>query len=146
MRAVIQRVAKAKVTVEDEIVGKIDAGLLVLLGIQHSDSDKETKWLVDKIVNLRIFADDDGKMNLSVKDLGLGLLVISQFTLYGNCLSGRRPDFIQAARPEHAMPLYEDFIKKMNAALGYSVQTGRFGAKMQVELINDGPVTFFLEH
>ncbi|MBS0635778.1 MAG: D-aminoacyl-tRNA deacylase, partial [Verrucomicrobia bacterium] len=85
MRAVIQRVAKAKVTVEDEIVGKIDAGLLVLLGIQHSDSDKETKWLVDKIVNLRIFADDDGKMNLSVKDLGLGLLVISQFTLYGNC-------------------------------------------------------------
>lgn len=145
MKAVIQRVASAKVIVADETVGKIDGGLLVLLGIQHSDSEVQTKWLAEKIANLRIFSDDQDKMNLSVKDLRLGILVISQFTLYGNCVNGRRPDFIQAARPEHAMPLYEDFVQKMSANLGYPVETGRFGAKMQVHLVNDGPVTFILE-
>lgn len=145
MRAVIQRVKSAHVTVDHHTIGKIQAGLLVLLGIQHKDNHVQCKWLAEKIVNLRIFPDDQDKMNLSVKDLQLGILVISQFTLYGNCLSGRRPDFIQAAPPEIALPLYNDFIKKIEHALGHPVETGSFGAKMQVHLINDGPVTFILD-
>ncbi len=105
----------------------------------------QTKWLAEKIATLRIFTDAQGKMNLSVKDLQFGILVISQFTLYGNCINGRRPDFIQAARPEIAEPLYNDFIQKLNSLLGYPVQTGSFGASMQVHLVNNGPVTFTLE-
>lgn len=145
MKAVIQRVNSAHVTVEHHIVGKIEAGLLVLLGITQGDTAVQTKWLAEKIVNLRIFSDENGKMNLSVKDLKLGVLVVSQFTLYGNCLGGRRPDFIQAARPEHAEPLYNDFIHKISHALGYPAQTGSFGASMQVHLVNNGPVTLIIE-
>jgi D-tyrosyl-tRNA(Tyr) deacylase len=117
----------------------------VLLGIQHSDGAKEVKWLAEKIANLRIFSDAEGKMNLNIKDLDLGALVISQFTLYGSCTNGRRPDFIQAARPEHAEPLYVEFVKVLSAILGKSVATGRFGASMQVHLVNDGPVTLVIE-
>ncbi len=145
MRAVLQRVTSAEVSVASEVIGKIQNGLLVLVGITATDSEKECKWLAEKIANLRIFADSDDKMNLSVKELTYGVLVISQFTLYGNCLNGRRPDFIQAAKPEQAIPLYNNFISRMNDALGYSVETGRFGAKMQVHLVNDGPVTMLIE-
>lgn len=145
MKAVIQRVSSDHVSVNTHTVGKIEAGLLVLLGITQSDTAAQAKWLAEKIVHLRIFSDDDGKMNLSVKDLQLGVLVVSQFTLYGNCLGGRRPDFIQAARPEHAEPLYNDFIHKLSHALGYPVETGSFGASMQVHLVNNGPVTLIIE-
>lgn len=145
MKAVIQRVSKAHVSIEHHTVGKIEAGLVVLLGIQHTDSSSDGKWLAEKIANLRIFTDDSGKMNKSVKEMGYGILVISQFTLYGNCLSGRRPDFLNAARPEIAKPLYETFIKQLEHALGSSIQTGRFGAMMQVQLTNDGPVTLILD-
>ena len=145
MRAVVQRVSSAHVVVEHHTVGKIDGGLLVLLGIQHSDTSKECKWLAEKIVHLRLFGDQEGKMNLSVKDLQLGILVVSQFTLYGSCLNGRRPDFIQAAPPIVAEPLYKDFIHKLEQLLASGVQTGTFGAMMQVHLINDGPVTFIID-
>lgn len=145
MKAIIQRVSKAHVTVKEEIIGKIDAGLVVLLGITHSDGKKEAKWLSEKIANLRIFSDENDKMNLSVKELQLGVLVVSQFTLYGNCLTGRRPDFIQAAKPELAEPLYNDFVQLLTDHLGYPVATGAFGAKMQLHLVNDGPVTFIIE-
>jgi D-tyrosyl-tRNA(Tyr) deacylase len=145
MKAVIQRVHSAHVQVDNVTVGKIDAGLLVLLGVCHSDTPKHTKWLAEKIINLRIFSDEQGKMNLSVKDLQLEVLVISQFTLYGNCHGGRRPDFIQAAKPEVALPLYNYFIAEITHALGYPVQVGSFGADMQVHLINNGPVTLIID-
>jgi D-tyrosyl-tRNA(Tyr) deacylase len=145
MKAVIQRVSRAHVSVGHHTIGKIEAGLLVLLGITQSDNPVQTKWLAEKIANLRIFSDAEGKMNLSVKDLQLGVLVISQFTLYGNCIGGRRPDFMQAARPEHAEPLYNDFVHKMAHVLGYPVQTGSFGASMQVHLVNNGPVTLIID-
>lgn len=145
MKAVIQRVKEAHVTVDGQVVGKIEAGLLILLGVQHADTPKEGKWLAEKLANLRIFSDEAGKMNLSMKEQKFGALVISQFTLYGNCLNGRRPDFIQAARPELAEPLYEDFAKQLEAILGYAVERGKFGAMMQVHLVNDGPVTLIIE-
>ncbi|MCE5293703.1 MAG: D-tyrosyl-tRNA(Tyr) deacylase [Chlamydiales bacterium] len=145
MKAVIQRVSRAHVSVDHHIVGKIEAGLLVLLGVQHGDTSHDVKWLAEKIAVLRIFTDENDKMNLSVKDVQGGVLVISQFTLYGNCQGGRRPDFMQAAKPEHAIPLYEEFLVKMGHALGYPVEAGRFGADMQVHLVNDGPVTLIIE-
>ena len=145
MKAVVQRVSSAHVSVNHQSVGEMEGGLLVLLGITANDTKAQTKWLAEKIANLRIFSDLDGKMNLSVKDLQLGVLVVSQFTLYGNCMSGRRPDFMQASRPEHAEPLYNDFVHKMSQQLGYPVQTGSFGASMQVHLVNDGPVTLIIE-
>lgn len=135
----------AQVTVNQQLVGKIDQGLLILLGIRHEDSAKEAKWLAEKIANLRIFADANDKMNLSLIDLHLEALVVSQFTLYGNCLSGRRPDFIQAAAPTIAEPLYEYFCAEMSRLLGKECERGRFGARMQVQLVNDGPVTFIIE-
>ena len=144
MRAVVQRVREAKVTVGQEIVGQIGSGLLVLLGITHSDTPAHAEWLADKIVTLRIFADAEGKMNQSVEEMGGAILVVSQFTLYGDCQKGRRPSFIEAARPEVAIPLYEAFINGVKAR-GISVATGRFGAMMQVALVNDGPVTLILE-
>ena len=145
MKAVLQRVTSAHVTVDDKIIGKIQDGLLVLVGVTASDTPKEGKWLAEKIANLRIFADSEDKMNLSVKDLKFGVLVISQFTLYGNCLNGRRPDFIQAAKPDLAIPLYNDFVGQLTSALDYPVETGSFGAMMQVHLVNNGPVTFIIE-
>jgi D-aminoacyl-tRNA deacylase len=144
MRALVQRVSHARVRIEGETVGEINRGLLVLLGITHDDTAEKAKWLADKIVSLRIFADEGGEMNLSVHDAAGAVLVVSQFTLYGDARKGRRPSFIQAAGPEHAVPLYEAFINAVKA-LGIPTAAGRFGAMMQVELVNDGPVTLMIE-
>jgi D-tyrosyl-tRNA(Tyr) deacylase len=144
MRAVVQRVRRASVTIDGTVVGQIDRGLLVLLGVTHADTPEAAAWLGDKIVGLRIFNDADGKMNLALADVGGAVLVVSQFTLYGDCQKGRRPSFIDAARPETAIPLYETFVNAVKA-LGVPVATGQFGADMQVELVNDGPVTLILE-
>lgn len=144
MRAVIQRVRQAKVTVSGETTGQIGMGWLVLLGVAPGDTAREVEWLAEKIANLRAFEDDAGKMNLSVMDVGGSVLVVSQFTLYGDCLKGRRPGFTAAASPDVAEPLYESFINALKA-LGAPVGAGRFGADMQVELVNDGPVTFVID-
>jgi D-tyrosyl-tRNA(Tyr) deacylase len=144
MRAVLQRVTRAKVTVDGEVTGEIGRGWLVLLGVAPADGTKEISWLADKVANLRAFADADGKMNLPVLDVGGSVLVVSQFTLYGDCLKGRRPGFTGAAQPAVAGPLYEQFVVALKA-LGVPVSTGRFAADMQVELVNDGPVTFVID-
>ncbi len=144
MRAVIQRVSRAGVTIDGETVGRIGPGLLVLLGVTHADTPADARWLAEKIIGMRIFNDADGKMNLPVTDVAGGVLVVSQFTLYGDAQKGRRPSFIDAARPEQAIPLYEAFVNGIRA-LGVPVETGRFGAMMDVELVNDGPVTLILE-
>ena len=145
MRIVLQRVSRARVTVGGEETGAIGRGLLALLGVGQGDTSDSVRRLADKLVGLRIFADDAGKMNRSVQDVGGSVLVVSQFTLYGDTRKGRRPSFIDAAPPETAIPLYEAFIDAVKA-LGVPVATGRFGAMMQVELINDGPVTLILDH
>jgi D-tyrosyl-tRNA(Tyr) deacylase len=144
MRAVIQRVSRAKVTVGSDVIGEIGTGWLVLLGIAPEDVRKQIDWLADKIANLRAFEDDDGKMNRSVQDVNGSVLVVSQFTLYGDCRKGRRPSFTGAAPPAIAEPLYEAFVLALKM-LGIPVATGRFAADMHVELINDGPVTFVLD-
>src|SRR5207302_5080185 len=144
MRAVVQRVRSARVVVGDEVVGAVGQGLLVLLGVAPADTVAQVRWLADKVVGLRIFADADGKMNRSAAEVGGGVLVVSQFTLYGDCRKGRRPSFIDAARPEVAVPLYEAFVNAVKA-LGVPAATGRFGAMMQVELVNDGPVTILID-
>ena len=146
MKAVVQRVKNAQVVVEGRIVGLIDKGLLVLLGISSSDGVSECDWLAEKIVNMRIFSDDKGKMNFSVKDLQYQIIVVSQFTLYGNCLAGRRPDFLQAASSEVAEPLYSYFVSALENLLGYPVPTGSFGDKMEVHSVGDGPVTLLIEN
>ena len=144
MRAVLQRVAQARVVIAGETVGQIQHGLLVLLGVEKPDTREDVAWLADKVAALRIFNDAQGKMNLSVADVQGALLVVSQFTLYGDCRKGRRPSFIEAAPPEIAIPLYEAFIRALQAQ-GLPVATGRFGAMMQVELVNDGPVTLIVD-
>lgn len=144
MRAIIQRVSESRVRIDGTIVGEIGPGLLVLLGVAKPDSAEQARWLADKIVSLRVFNDADGKMDRDVAEIGGAILVVSQFTLYGDCSKGRRPSFIDAAGPEIAIPLYEAFINAVKAH-GIPTQTGRFGAMMQVELINDGPVTLILE-
>src|SRR5262245_27035397 len=144
MRAVVQRVSRARVLVDGEVTGEVGWGFLVLLGIGRSDTDKEAQWLADKIAGLRVFEDAEGKMNLGLADVGGGMLVVSQFTLYGDCRKGGRPSFIEAAPPETAIPLYEAFVTAIRA-LGIFVATGRFGAMMQVELVNDGPVTLTID-
>jgi D-aminoacyl-tRNA deacylase len=144
MRAVVQRVRSCGVVVAGETVGKIGRGLLVLLGVRTGDGPEQVRWLADKIVNLRILEDGQGKMNVSVADAGESILVVSQFTLYGDCLKGRRPSVIEAARPEVAEPLYEAFVNALKLH-GVPVATGRFGADMQVELVNDGPVTLVID-
>jgi D-tyrosyl-tRNA(Tyr) deacylase len=144
MRAVVQRVLRARVLVAGEVVGAIEQGLLVLLGIAPTDTNEQAVWLADKIVGLRIFNDADGKMNLALDEVGGSVLVVSQFTLYGDARKGRRPSFIGAAGPEIAVPRYEVFINAVRSH-GITVATGRFGASMQVELVNDGPVTLILE-
>lgn len=144
MRAVVQRVSSSKVTVDDKITGQIKKGLLVLLGITHEDKSSDVDYIIDKIINLRIFEDENQKMNLSLKDIKGELLIVSQFTLYGDCRKGRRPSFIEAARPEHATPLYEEMIEKAKLQ-GIDAKTGEFGAHMMVELTNDGPVTIILD-
>ena len=145
MRVVVQRSKAASVEISDKIVGEISHGLVVLLGIAPTDTKEDVHWMAEKIANLRIFPDDQGKMNLSVLDKDGEILVVSQFTLYGNCRKGRRPNFTGAARPEHAIPIYEYFCSYL-ASLGIAkVATGQFGAMMHVQLINDGPVTLVID-
>lgn len=144
MRAVVQRVSRASVTVEGEIVGSIDKGFVVLFGVTHDDTEADAAYLTEKILGLRIFEDDAGKMNLSIADVSGACLVVSQFTLYGDCRKGRRPSFVAAAGPEQAEALYEVFVERMRDG-GICVATGRFRAHMDVELVNDGPVTMLLD-
>lgn len=144
MRAVVQRVASSRVSVDENITGEIERGLLVLLGVTHEDSSADVDYLLEKIVNLRIFEDENEKMNLSLKDINGELLVVSQFTLYGDCRKGRRPGFSDAARPEVAIPLYEEFIEKARNQ-DIKVGTGEFGAHMMVNIVNNGPTTILLD-
>ena len=148
MRVVLQRVARAEVRVAGRVTGKIGAGFLVLAGFAPSDGDANLTWMADKVLGLRVFSDAAGKMNLALAEVGGALLVVSQFTLYGDVSKGRRPSFIDAAPPEVAIPLYERFVallKERGAGSGTVVATGEFGAMMEVELVNDGPVTLLLE-
>ena len=145
MRAVIQRVSSARVTVAGDTTGEIGPGLLVLLGIHPADTAADGQWLAEKLVRLRIFEDDAGQMNRSVQDLDGGMLVVSQFTLFASTRKGTRPSFNDAAKPDLAIPLYEQFVAQAAAALGRPVATGRFGALMQVSLVNDGPVTLVID-
>jgi D-aminoacyl-tRNA deacylase len=144
MRAVIQRVSRAQITVDGEIVGRIGRGLVVLLGVTHADTDADADYLADKICGLRVFEDSNGKMNLDTAAVEGGILVVSQFTLYGDVRRGKRPSFDAAAPPQHARQLYEYFAERIRAA-GLPCQTGRFQEIMQVELVNDGPVTILLD-
>jgi D-aminoacyl-tRNA deacylase len=145
MRALIQRVARGSVSVDGSVIGRVGAGLVILLAVTHEDTVREAQWLADKTAGLRIFTDGAGKMNLSLLDVHGGALVISQFTLYANAQRGRRPSFIAAARPEQAAPLCDAFVASLVAAGVADVQTGAFGADMQVEIHNDGPVTLMLD-
>jgi D-tyrosyl-tRNA(Tyr) deacylase len=144
MRIVVQRSKKASVTVDGNITGEIKGGLVLLVGVTHDDTAEDAAYLADKIVNLRIFDDESGKMNLSLKDVGGQILSISQFTLYGDCRKGRRPNFMGAAKPDHASELYETF-NRLVRDKGVEVETGVFGAMMDVSLINDGPVTLIID-
>jgi len=144
VRVLLQRVSRAEVRVGDRVTGRVGHGLLALVGFTGKDGDAELAWMVEKVLGLRIFADAEDKMNLSVVEAGGAILVVSQFTLYGDAQKGRRPSFIDAARPEQAVPLYERFVAQLRAR-GIAVETGEFGAMMDVELVNDGPVTLMLE-
>ena len=144
MRAVVQRVSRAQVAIDGEIVGEVGRGLLVLLGVTHADTEVDAGYLADKIAGLRVFEDENGKMNLDTAAVGGGILVVSQFTLYGDVRRGKRPSFDAAAKPEHARQLYEYFAARIRAA-GLPCQTGRFQEMMEVELVNDGPVTILLD-
>jgi D-tyrosyl-tRNA(Tyr) deacylase len=144
MRAVIQRVSEASVKIKDVTCGKIDKGLLVLLAIHAADTDKEIDWMIEKLINLRVFEDSQGKMNLSLSEIEGEMLIVSQFTLYGNCSNGRRPDFFQAAPPDFAEKMYNKFLEKIEKKIK-NIQSGRFGADMQVALINNGPVTLIID-
>jgi len=144
MRLLIQRVKQAQVKIEGQIVGQIKGGLLVFFAVHREDQPSKTLWLVQKLIHLRIFADEQGKMNRSLLDVHGEVLVVSQFTLYGNCKEGRRPDFFASAPPEIAQPIYEKFIEEVRQEIPY-VQTGTFGAYMEVSLINDGPITFLID-
>ena len=145
MRVVIQKVTQASVSIENQIVGSIDKGLLVLVGIEDGDTNEDIAWISSKIVNLRVFDDDNGVMNLSVKEVEGEVLIVSQFTLHASTKKGNRPSYIKAARPEVAIPIYEAFIKQVETLLGKRVPTGQFGAMMQVSLCNDGPVTILID-
>jgi len=145
MRVVVQRVKKAAVEIQGQVVGDIQNGLLVLLGIEHEDGQDDAKYLIQKLTQLRIFSDADGKMNLSIQDIGGQFLVVSQFTLHAATRKGNRPSYIRAARPEQAIPLYEYFVEELQKTTNSTIQTGRFGADMQVSLVNDGPVTIIMD-
>jgi D-aminoacyl-tRNA deacylase len=145
VRVVIQRVSEASVTIDGQISGKTGQGLLILLGIEGADGQEDIDWLIKKILQLRIFNDSEGIMNLSVRDIDGDILVVSQFTLHASTHKGNRPSYIKAARPETAVPLYEAFIGNLQEVSGKPVQTGRFGAMMQVSLVNDGPVTIIID-
>lgn len=145
MRVVIQRVSQASVTIDSQVVSKIDQGFLILLGIEQDDGPDDLEWLSKKIVNLRVFSDAEGQMNLSVQEVNGSFIVVSQFTLHASTRKGNRPSFIRAARPELAIPLYEQFVAQLGADSGLNVQTGKFGADMKVSLLNDGPVTILMD-
>ena len=145
MKVVLQRVASASVTVEDKIVGEIQKGIVVLVGIEDADTQEDIDWLVTKIIQLRIFGDENGVMNLSVEEVKGDVLVVSQFTLHAATKKGNRPSYIKAARPEVAIPLYEKFVRTLENKLGKKVPTGIFGADMKVALLNDGPVTIIMD-
>lgn len=145
MKAVIQRVSQASVTIENKIVAQINHGLLILIGIEDSDNQEDINWLTTKIANLRIFADENEVMNLSVKVINGEIIVVSQFTLHASTKKGNRPSYIKAAKPEIAIPLYENFVFQMEVEIGKKVQTGQFGADMKVALLNDGPVTILID-
>ena len=145
MRVILQRVSEASVKIDDSIKGSIEDGILILLGIEAIDSELDADWLISKISGLRIFSDSEGKMNLSIKDVNGAFLVISQFTLFASTKKGNRPSYIQAARPEQAIPLYDYFVSKLKSETKLKVETGFFGADMKVSLVNDGPVTISID-
>jgi D-tyrosyl-tRNA(Tyr) deacylase len=145
MKAVIQRVSKASVTIDQNKVASIDSGLLVLLGIVNDDTSEDIQWLANKIANLRIFGDENEVMNLSLKDIDGNAIVVSQFTLHANTKKGNRPSYIKAAKPDVAIPLYEAFVNQLEMILGKKVGSGEFGADMKVQLLNDGPVTIIID-
>lgn len=145
MKIVIQRVSEASVTIDSKIVAQINQGLLVLVGIEEADTIEDTNWLVSKIVNLRIFPDENEVMNLSVKDIDGEIIVVSQFTLHAATKKGNRPSYIKAAKPDIAIPMYEKFVQQLDVELGKKIQTGQFGADMKVSLVNDGPVTIIID-
>ncbi len=145
MRLIIQRVSKANVSINNLVHGSIERGLMVLVGIEESDLEEDVAWLTKKLLGLRIFSDSEGKMNLSVSDISGNILVVSQFTLFASTSKGNRPSFIRSAKPEIAIPIYEEFIEKLRIESEMNIQTGIFGADMQIELVNDGPVTIFID-
>jgi D-tyrosyl-tRNA(Tyr) deacylase len=145
LKVVIQRVSSASVTIETEIVANIQSGLLVLVGIEDGDSVEDINWLSQKIINLRIFGDENEVMNLSVKDIQGDIIIVSQFTLHASTKKGNRPSYIKASKPDIAIPLYEKFVQQMELELGKKIQTGKFGADMKVALVNDGPVTIIID-
>lgn len=144
MRVLLQRVSRAEVRVDQRVAGRIGAGFCLLVGYTHTDTPGQNTWMADKVAGLRLFADAEGKMNLGLAEVGGAVLVVSQFTLYGDAEKGRRPSFVDAARPELAIPLYEGFVRLLRER-GLTVETGEFGAMMEVDLVNDGPVTLWLE-
>jgi D-tyrosyl-tRNA(Tyr) deacylase len=145
VRVLLQRVSEAAVKIEGEIVGEIEQGILILIGIEQEDSNEDADWLIQKIVHLRIFSDEDEKMNLSAADIGGRFLVVSQFTLHASTKKGNRPSYIKAARPEQAIPLYNYFVSELGAISKTKIETGNFGSDMKVSLINDGPVTIWMD-
>ena len=145
MRIVIQRVSEASVKVDGNILSAINQGMLILAGIEDADTDEDINWLTNKIVQLRIFNDENGAMNLSVKDVSGDIIIVSQFTLYASTKKGNRPSYIRASKPDFAIPMYERFVNSIEAALGKKVRTGQFGAMMEVSLVNDGPVTIIID-
>ena len=145
MRLVIQRVSEASVRIDNELVGQIDTGMMILLGIEEADDQSDADWLVQKVLGLRIFSDDEGKMNKSIAEMNGRFLVVSQFTLHASTKKGNRPSYINAARPEHAIPLYEYFIHQLGILSNTTIETGKFGADMKVSLLNDGPVTIIID-
>ncbi len=145
MKVILQRVSSASVTIDSTIVANIQKGLLVLVGIEDADTQEDIHWLCQKIVNLRIFGDENDVMNCSVKDIQGDIIVVSQFTLHANTKKGNRPSYIKASKPEIAIPLYENFVQQMELELGKKIQTGKFGADMKVALVNDGPVTIIID-
>ncbi len=145
MKIVLQRVSDASVRIDDEIVGQIDAGMMVLLGVEEADDQSDADWLIQKIVGLRIFNDEEGKMNKSITEINGRFLIVSQFTLHASTKKGNRPSYIRAARPEEAIPLYEYFINELGIITATKIETGKFGADMKVSLTNDGPVTIIID-
>lgn len=145
MRVVIQRVKKASVSIDEQIVGNINQGLLIFLGIENEDTENDSKWLIQKILGLRIFSDAKGKMNLSVTDIEGELLIVSQFTLFASTVKGNRPSFLKSAKPDISIPLYEKFLETIKKETSLKIETGQFGADMEVSLVNEGPVTIIID-